>query len=80
MIWYKLGSSMKCLLLISVLTMSSGCCRVPGEPRYIIVRPSPGPLSSEILQTMQPDSTELLKRAESWSENSRLLLDSVNTN
>ena len=31
------------------------------------------------LQAMQPDSTDLLKRADEWLQNSQQLLDSVTT-
>lgn len=68
------------MLLLSVLSMSSGCRRVSAEPRCIDPKPKLEPLQPEILQLMQPDSTQLSKRAEDWYENSGQLLDSVKTN
>lgn len=71
---------MKWLLLTSVLLTSSACCKARTELRYTNVKPKLEPLPVEILQAMQPDSTELLKRAEDWYENSGKLLDSVTSN
>ncbi len=71
---------MKLLLLSSVLSMIVGCSSVPTEQRYTNVRPKAEPLSVEVLQAMQPDSTRLLKKADLWFENSGTLLDSVTDN
>lgn len=71
---------MKWLLLTSVLFMSSACCKARSELRYTNVKPKLEPLPAEILQAMQPDSTELLKKAEDWYESSGKLLDSVTNN
>lgn len=76
----RYANSMKWLLPIFVLAMSSACCKAHVEVRYISVKPKLEPLPPETSQAMQPDSTELLKRAESWSENSEQLLDSVTSN
>lgn len=76
----KLARPTKWLLLLSALAMSSGCCRAPIVQPCTETRPKPTPLPEAISQTTQPDSTELLKRAEDWSESSRQLLDSVTPN
>ncbi|QDH83973.1 hypothetical protein Axy10_067 [Achromobacter phage vB_AxyP_19-32_Axy10] len=64
-------------LLASTLT---GCSVANPERAYINVKPKADPLSAEVLQAMQPNSTEVLKKADSWLENSAQLLDSVTNN
>ena len=66
--------------LICVLSMSSGCAAVAIEPTTTNVKPKVLPLSETTLQAMQPDSTKLLKKADTWYENSGKLLDSVTNN
>ena len=78
--WPKLGRNMKWLLVACGLIFSSACCKARIEPRYINVMPKLEPLPAETLQAMQPDSTELLKKAEDWYESSGELLDSVTDN
>lgn len=65
---------------LSVLTLLAACSPLKPEPVYINVKPQLAPLSAEILQAMQPDSTDLLKRAAAWYGNSGKLLDSVTGN
>jgi len=67
----------KWLLLLCVLSTISGCGALKSEPTYINVKPKLAPLSAEILQLMQPDSTEVSKKAEDWYKSSGSLLDSV---
>ena len=67
------------LLALAVIT-TAGCNSLKDEHRYINVKPKPEPLSAEILQAMQPDSTTVLKKADVWLKNSGQLLDSVTTN
>ena len=77
--WRKLAMTLLVLFWLSALLTSSGCCKAHVEVRYIETKLHPAPLPPEILQAMQPNSTELLKRAENWSESSGKLLDSVTT-
>lgn len=74
------GKNMLLWLLLSALSMSTGCRRTTAGPRCTDLRPQPAPLPPEILLITQPDSTDLLQRASRWSENSQQLLDSVKTN
>jgi hypothetical protein len=67
--------SLSCLVF--ALIMSAGCASLKPEPTYIVVKPKAEPLSETTLQAMRPNSTDSLKRAYSWSENSRRLLNSV---
>ena len=69
---------MKLSLIVLSLSILLGCTTVKREPVYINTKLSLEPLNVEILQLMQPDSTELLKEAETWYRDSELLLDSVN--
>ena len=62
------------LLLISMLP-ACGTQKIVQRP--IVVCPNPGPLSPQLLQLTQPNSTELLKKADDWLLNSGKLLDSV---
>ncbi|MNE91840.1 hypothetical protein D3C80_1895030 [compost metagenome] len=57
--------------------MLSGCNSQLPDPTYINVKPEVQPLNKNVLHGMQPNSTELLKRAEDWYESSGKLLDSV---
>lgn len=75
--WFKLIKITAMLFPICVLLMSAGCCSPRIEQRYIAVRPKLEPLPAETLQAMQPNSTELLKKADTWYESSGQLLDSV---
>lgn len=59
------------------LSMLSGCSSQTPEREFINVKPEVQPLNKSVLQGMQPNSTDLLKRAEDWYENSGKLLDSV---
>ena len=60
-----------------LLMLLSGCAAPKIEQRYTNVRPKVEPLSAEILQAMQPNSTELLNRGEAWNASTGKLLDSV---
>ena len=75
--WRKPKDTMRWLWLTSVLSLSAGCAAATPEQRYINVRPQLAPLSAEISDAMQPDSTDLWKRAEAWLQTSGALLDSV---
>lgn len=65
------------LLLVSMLSILSACGTLNKERLTTNICPQPAPLSKNILQAMQPNSTEVLKRADDWSKNSQQLLDSV---
>lgn len=65
---------------LCVLSLLTGCASQPCVPTYIAVKPKVTPLSAELSQAMQPNSTDLLKRAEDWYESSGKLLDSVTAN
>lgn len=78
MIWTKPNKIMRMLLLLYVLSMVSSCGLVRHEPRYTNVKPQLEPLPANVLQAMQPDSTDLLQRASAWSKNSSELLNSAN--
>ena len=71
---------MKKLSLLLLLSTLCACASRPKEPLYINIKPKLDPLSAEVSRAMQPNSTELLKRAGAWSESSRQLLDSVKPN
>lgn len=73
----KPTSIMQMLLLLLSVTLLSACGPVKTGQQSTNVRPKVEPLSEEILQTMQADSTPLLKKADRWYENSGKLLDSV---
>ena len=68
---------MKQLSLAIALITLAGCCSPKVEREFISVKPEALPMNSNVLQGMQPNSTELLKRAGHWYENSGKLLDSV---
>lgn len=74
------GRTMRLLMLLCALSTSAGCRRISAEPRCTELRPQPAPLPPEILLLMQPDSTQLLNEASTWSNDSKQLLDSVKTN
>lgn len=80
MSWRKYVRNLKWLLPIFVLHTSSACCRAHVEPTCISAKPKLAPLPPETSRATRPDSTELLKRASTWSESSVELLDSVSTN
>ena len=71
---------MKASLLVLMLSTLTACGSLKGEQRYTNVKPKAEPLSAEVLQAMQPDSTPLLKKADNWLKNSGQLLDSVTDN
>ena len=71
-------TSLSCLAF--ALITSVGCASLKPEPTYIVVKPKAEPLSETTLRAMQPDSTDSLKRASMWSENSRHLLNNVTGN
>lgn len=73
----KLVSPMQLTLLLLVVSTIAGCSSLKPEPRYINVKPKADPIPAEILQAIQPNSTDLLKKAEVWYENSGKLLDCV---
>lgn len=75
--WRKLQRSILLLCGLNALLMSSACCKAHVEVKYIEIKPKVRRLPAEISQAMQPNSTELLKRAEDWSKSSQKLLDSV---
>lgn len=75
---FKHSIRLSCLVLL--LSTQIGCSNLKGEPEYINVKPKVQPLTENVLQAMQPNSTELLKRADDWLLNSGLLLDSVTNN
>lgn len=69
------------LSLIALLASGlTGCATANPEVRYTNVKPKVPPLSENVLDAMQPNSTDLLKRADDWLLNSGLLLDSVTNN
>jgi uncharacterized lipoprotein YajG len=75
----KKKNLMQSLLLSLGVSMMAGCSSLTNEPVITNVSPKVEPLSKPILQAMQPDSTDLLKRADEWLQNSQQLLDSVTT-
>ena len=72
--------SMKRVFWAFVPLLLIGCGTLKNEQVHTNVCPRVPNPSEEILQTMQPDSTEVLKKADSWLENSKQLLDSVTGN
>ncbi|QYW01844.1 o-spanin [Stenotrophomonas phage Paxi] len=75
--WLKrIGNMMSKLLPCALITLA-GCNSVPNGRPYTNVKPKLEPLSVEVSQAMQANSTPLLKKADLWYENSGLLLDSV---
>lgn len=74
----KPNSIMQRLLLTFVVSTTVACSCPSNVRPPTNVLPKVEPLSEEVSQAMQADSTPLLKRADSWYENSGRLLDSVN--
>lgn len=74
------GRNTRLLMLLFASSLSSGCLRAHAGPRCTELRPRPALLQPEILLLMQPDSTQLLNEASTWSNDSKQLLDSVKTN
>lgn len=68
------------LLLLCSLGLLSACASHRTEPRSTNVCPTLEPLSGQTLRAMQPNSTDLLNRADSWLESSDQLLQSVTDN
>ncbi|QYW02281.1 o-spanin [Stenotrophomonas phage Philippe] len=75
--WLLQTRSIKLSLLALILICVSGCETLRKEPAYINVKPKLEPLNSVLLQSMQPDSTPLLKKGERWNKSTGQLLDSV---
>ena len=73
----KLVTSTQVLLLLFSVSTMLGCSSLKPEARYINVKPKADPIPAEILQAIRPNSTEVLKKAETWYENSGKLLDCV---
>ncbi|MNL22299.1 hypothetical protein D3C87_1436400 [compost metagenome] len=67
----------KPLSMAIALTTMVGCSSQPPVREFISVKPEAQPLNKSVLQSMQPNSTDLLKRAGLWYENSGQLLNSV---
>ena len=63
-------------MAIALITLT-GCSSPPPVREFISVKPEVQPLNKSVLQGMQPNSTDLLKRAELWYENSGQLLNNV---
>lgn len=78
--WFKLVKAMLLTSLLFVVYTSSGCCKAHVAVKPTAVKPKLEPLPAEVLQAMQPNSTELSKRAEDWYSSSGKLLDSVTDN
>ena len=68
------------LLLLCMLSTLAACASQKPAREFIESKPKVEPLSASVLQAMQPNSTEVLKRADQWYKNSGLLLDSVTNN
>lgn len=64
-------------LLLCVPMLFAACSAVTPEPQFINVKPKAAPLSAAVSQAIQPNSTDLLKRADLWLENSEQLLNCV---
>ena len=64
-------------LLLCALMLLAACGAVPTEPQFINVKPKLDPLPAQVSQAIQPNSTDLLKRADLWLENSGQLLNCV---
>lgn len=77
MSWLNFVKHMLQFFLLGSLLTVSACCKAHVEQKYIEIRPKPAPLPAEVLRAMQPNSTELLKKAEDWSTSSGKLLDSA---
>ena len=75
----KKKNLMPSLLLSFGVSMMVGCSSLTNEPVITNVSPKVEPLSKPILHAMQPNSTEVLKKAEGWLQSSQQLLDSVTT-
>lgn len=73
----KSMNKLSLLFPVLVLTLLTGCSSQKAEREFISDRPKALPVNKHVLQGMQPNSTELLKKAELWYENSGKLLDSV---
>lgn len=67
-------------LMLCVVTTLTACSSVPPEPQFTNVRPQVAPLSAQVSQAIQPNSTDLLKRADLWLESSEQLLNCVTSN
>ena len=65
------------ILLMLPLLMLAGCASQKIVSRPILVCPKPEQPSAAISQIMRPNSTGLLKKADTWYTNSGQLLDSV---
>lgn len=72
-----LKPAMKGLLLVMLLSMLLGCGTTKKELTYTNEKLKAQKLSEEVLQAMQPNSTEVLKRADEWLKTSEQLLNSV---
>ena len=66
----------RALLLLSTASMLFGCGTVNSGQHITEPKPHPDPLSAEILQAMQPNSTNLLNRADVWLKSSDQQLNS----
>lgn len=71
---------MKKLLPLLLLSVLSACASQTKELQLTPLKPRPDPISAEVLRAMQPNSTDLLKRAEDWLASSKKLLDGETTN
>ncbi|UZV39856.1 o-spanin [Xanthomonas virus PB119] len=72
----RIGNMLLKLLPCSLILIA-GCSSAPNARSYTNVSPKAEPLSAEILQAMQADSTPLLKKGEHWNKSTGQLLDSV---
>lgn len=63
-----------------MLSMLSACQTAKNGQGFTNVCPSPEPLSPQILQAMQPNSTVLLKKGDDWLKSTEQLLNSVTVN
>lgn len=70
----------KRLLPLLLLTTIVGCSSMKPEREFIESSRKAAPLSESVLQAMQPNSIEVLKKADQWYESSGKLLDSVTIN
>lgn len=77
MSWLHPLQHIKPLSMAIALITLTGCGSQKVEREFISVKPEVPSLNKNVLHGMQPNSTELLKKAEHWYVNSGKLLDSV---
>lgn len=75
--WPSLSEIIFWLCVISSAILLSGCATASDVPPPTNVCPVLEPLSGQTLRASQPNSTDLLNRADSWLVSSDQLLSSV---